>query len=157
MHDVIVRTCGGCTACCWTHSVPSIKKKAETACPFCTTSGCGRYETRPHECAEFTCAWLYGEGSEDDRPDTGGLILGAAEFVGIADGILTIHETIRGAFTGSSLAAMWLGCGKESRLAALVIPIEGAPTLFIPRGFDIRPQTRRLITEDSIAIVEYEA
>ncbi len=72
------RTCGECTACCWTHNVKEIRKPMRRWCPDCTQGvGCKRYETRPGACKEFSCAWLWGYGPDSDRPDKLGVVQSA--------------------------------------------------------------------------------
>lgn len=64
------RTCGGCTACCFTHQIRDINKPMGTWCTHCKVgSGCEIYDTKPPACTNYRCAWLKGLGTEDDRPD----------------------------------------------------------------------------------------
>lgn len=70
------RSCGGCTACCYTHEVGEIRKYSFDQCNECMGGkGCRIYSTRPSGCAEFLCMWLSGEvGSEEQRPDKIGVV-----------------------------------------------------------------------------------
>lgn len=70
------RRCGACNACCTHLRVPSINKAADETCPHLRPGvcGCGIHEARPQECRNFTCAWLDGGLSLDDRPDKIGVI-----------------------------------------------------------------------------------
>ena len=64
------RICGQCTACCLILGVVELNKPAHTKCSHCTPgAGCGIYDTRPKECADFQCGWIQGFGDEEDRPD----------------------------------------------------------------------------------------
>jgi hypothetical protein len=65
-----MRECGGCTACCKTHPIESIRKPQNAWCPECLKGkGCNIYATRPPVCAEFKCQWLLGFGNDNERPD----------------------------------------------------------------------------------------
>jgi hypothetical protein len=68
--DLGRRSCGGCTACCFTHAVAAVKQGGEW-CPHCEVgAGCRIYLGRPEQCRTFSCLWLQGGwGDEDDRPD----------------------------------------------------------------------------------------
>src|SRR5690349_7136698 len=64
------RSCGGCTACCKTHSVAILNKPSGAWCKHCKIGvGCGIYEERPEECKSFKCSWLMGIGGQQYRPD----------------------------------------------------------------------------------------
>jgi hypothetical protein len=69
--------CGGCTLCCKVMAVPALAKPAGTWCRHCRTgSGCGIYESRPNECAEFLCGYLaQPELPEEWKPVVSRLIL----------------------------------------------------------------------------------
>jgi hypothetical protein len=65
-----VRDCGGCTYCCTVVGVNELNKPAGTKCDHCNVGvGCTIYEERPESCRTFHCAWVYGVGNEDARPD----------------------------------------------------------------------------------------
>lgn len=75
-----VRTCGHCTACCLTHSVPEIKKEKGFWCPSCSIGkGCKVYQKRPESCREFQCLWLGGTGDDSFRPDRLGAVFSCTE------------------------------------------------------------------------------
>ena len=64
------RSCGGCTACCKTHSNGHFEKPAGTWCSKCNIGvGCREYNKRPDECKNFACLWLLGEFPDSFRPD----------------------------------------------------------------------------------------
>lgn len=64
------RSCAGCTMCCKLLGIEALEKPRLTLCTHCTVGkGCGIYEERPVECAEFYCAWLVNPGLGDEwRP-----------------------------------------------------------------------------------------
>jgi len=70
------RSCGECSACCFTLEVKAIKKRPFSLCGSLSESGgCSIYPDRPDVCRTFTCAWLSGEvGTESQRPDMIGLV-----------------------------------------------------------------------------------
>jgi len=66
--------------CCTWLGVPELGKDAGVPCVHLTPRGCGIYVDRPHECREFTCAWLVGVGDPSVRPDRlGGVVTAAPE------------------------------------------------------------------------------
>jgi hypothetical protein len=74
------RTCDTCTACCFTHAVTTIAKPGSEWCPHCEIgSGCRIYAARPEQCREFSCHWLQGWASENDRPDRLKVVLGGID------------------------------------------------------------------------------
>lgn len=89
--NVMKRECGDCNVCCTTHGVVSLQKKAGTACVHCTQKGCGIYASRPHECRNFTCAWLSGrlKLTDEYRPDKLGAVVEVEHF-GTCDGVLKV-------------------------------------------------------------------
>jgi len=85
------RTCGDCIACCSYMIIKEINKLGLTPCQhaelisnltaklaFTGKSKCGNckiYEFRPKSCKGYECAWLWGYGKEEDRPDRCGMII----------------------------------------------------------------------------------
>lgn len=73
--DSDIRSCGGCTACCYTHAVGEINKYEFNTCTDCVSGGCRIYETRPRACGAFFCAWAVNDvGTLDERPDRVGVV-----------------------------------------------------------------------------------
>lgn len=70
------RRCGACNACCTHLSVPTLGKSAGQECPHLKPGvcGCTIHDSRPNECRNFSCVWLDGGFSPDDRPDKIGVI-----------------------------------------------------------------------------------
>jgi len=65
-HAAPTRECGECTLCCKLLGVDSIGKEAGVWCCHCgTRGGCAIYDTRPHECRNFICAWLQSPMLDD--------------------------------------------------------------------------------------------
>ena len=71
------RSCEGCTLCCTLLGVGALGKPRNVACAHCAEgAGCGIYETRPLECAQFICTWLYAANvGAHWRPADSGLML----------------------------------------------------------------------------------
>jgi len=68
------RQCGNCAVCCEVAAVPDLEKPALTRCQYQIDSdegSCGIVgdPKRPMLCKVYTCAWLDGIGSDDDRPN----------------------------------------------------------------------------------------
>lgn len=68
------RVCGGCTMCCKAVAVVELQKPTGQWCVHTLSAGCGVYPARltdPHyaECNGYTCIWLQGHLTENDRPD----------------------------------------------------------------------------------------
>ncbi len=73
--DSVIRSCGGCTACCYTHAVGELKKWEFTVCGDCVGGGCKIYDTRPRACGSYFCAWAVNDiGTDDERPDKVGVV-----------------------------------------------------------------------------------
>lgn len=67
-----MRTCGGCTLCCFTAKVPELNKPTNTWCWHCDIGqGCKIYgEKQPQACKDFFCGWIRDETLADElRPD----------------------------------------------------------------------------------------
>lgn len=66
----IVRSCGGCTACCKTHVGREMKTLGGDYCDHRKVGkGCSIYEQRSFACQVYRCIWVCGKGEESDRPD----------------------------------------------------------------------------------------
>lgn len=64
--------CGPCNVCCDVVGVDALGKPYYARCPHLRceskTGGCGIYESRPHQCGEYRCAWHLGIlGPRTDR------------------------------------------------------------------------------------------
>ncbi|MFA6167031.1 MAG: hypothetical protein WC700_10460 [Gemmatimonadaceae bacterium] len=55
--------------------VEALHKAMHVRCEHATDAGCARYATRPEECRAYHCAWRYGHGADDERPDGIGMVL----------------------------------------------------------------------------------
>lgn len=70
----LLRSCGECTACCFTHEVGELQKGCFTKCIH-SGNGCAVYATRPRACGSYFCAWLLNEiGTDEERPDKLGVV-----------------------------------------------------------------------------------
>ena len=70
------RQCGECSACCTVMAVAELDQAVYTPCRHDAGMGCQVYETRPASCRGYTCLWLDGTitGDERRRPDRLGVI-----------------------------------------------------------------------------------
>jgi len=61
------RECGKCSMCCKVLRIDEIAKPAGKWCDHCKIGqGCTIYESRPHVCRTFACAWLMSEKVPDE-------------------------------------------------------------------------------------------
>ena len=95
------RTCGSCSACCYTHSVKEIRKDSFNRYTHQINEfGCAVYGIHPKSCRVFRCLWLTGEiGTESHRPDILGLVI-EREHIRFKDGdpeIIQVAEVWEGA------------------------------------------------------------
>lgn len=75
----LMRSCGECTACCWSLRIDCDALQKE---PFCKCEhvldgkGCAIYNDRPKPCRDFVCSWINEPTrlAEEDRPDKSGVI-----------------------------------------------------------------------------------
>lgn len=64
-----MRSCDGCTECCYYMHIEAIRKPACQSCTFEEPGyGCGIYNTRPQECHDFECLWLQTQKRKDPWP-----------------------------------------------------------------------------------------
>jgi hypothetical protein len=153
---VVTRTCGECTACCKTHAVFSINKEPNTWCAHCTIGvGCKRYDSRPEECREFACAWLTGEGKEDERPDKSKCVLGIDPVSEIGDAF-TIHEMRAGALDASPAAQAWRRKGIAMNMPVFIKRSQGQSVLLIPPHKKLSAAVLRELKSVNIAVKKYE-
>lgn len=70
------RECGGCSACCTTHSVQAVPTGLMEPCRHLAERGCSIFDTDglPPVCRSFECAWREGLWGEEQRPDRCGVV-----------------------------------------------------------------------------------
>ena len=96
-HLVRNRTCGECSACCFTHGVATVKTKAGEWCQHCRIGhGCTIYADRPIDCRSYKCWWLRGNGKESDRPDKSGFISDGVDIPGQKAALIGLWEASPG-------------------------------------------------------------
>lgn len=101
------RSCGGCTACCFTHEIPIIRKPIGSWCTHCTISGCTIYDTKPAACTNYRCAWLKGVGTDADRPDRVNAVFDlVVRNPRLGPEALEVLEIVEGASTRAGLQAI---------------------------------------------------
>jgi len=74
------KSCGGCTACCFTVPVKEIGLTSFKRCPhlqppFALEVGCSIYRDRPRSCRQWSCVWLSSDLPDELRPDRCGVVL----------------------------------------------------------------------------------
>jgi hypothetical protein len=85
------KSCGTCTACCYTVPVSEIGVRAFHRCPHLLSPpdvriGCGVYSDRPRSCRIWSCSWLIGDLPDEYRPDRLGVVLDPLPDVVLANG-----------------------------------------------------------------------
>lgn len=130
------RTCGGCSACCWAHQVPSLDKPMRTPCPHQGVRGCAIHGEHPSECEDYYCLWSLRGGADRFRPDRLGIIVS-----GSSNGRVQLVEVREGAlksFLGQVLERFL----RKRNLHYEFAHVDGSDGLAVPR------QVRRSIFDD---------
>lgn len=71
-----MRSCGECSACCYTLAVEELEKDSRTPCKHqCASGGCSIYDEKPESCTRFVCSWLEGVVEESYRPDVTNVVV----------------------------------------------------------------------------------
>ena len=144
------RSCGECTACCKTHWIESLKKPSGKWCGNCTPGkGCTIYATRPGECVEYTCAWLDGVGTEDQRPDKVGVVIDCMWTHGMEEKFFRVWEVFEGALR-QPFATAQIDALIKAGQAVRVSPLGHNPHFLIAPFAKVGPQLRKLLRLDSM-------
>lgn len=71
-----MRSCDGCTMCCYLPAVAELSKPIDTVCEHCAVgTGCTIYKRRPQGCRDFKCLWLANPAvPAQARPDRSGVV-----------------------------------------------------------------------------------
>ena len=132
------RECGGCTACCFTHSVARagipVTKMFEW-CGHCTQGvGCSIYENRPGSCRTYKCLWLLDSLDESMRPDRWGIVIDIWEVPGEELKLANFWECVKGRFAAPDIQAMIQGLIATGRYAVAGRPMNRDQPLYFPAG-----------------------
>ncbi len=96
-HPISGRSCGECSACCFTHGVEEVETTGGSWCKHCDLGhGCRIYASRPEGCQLYECWWLKGKGEESDRPDKSGFVLDGVDIPGQKHTLIGLWEAKRG-------------------------------------------------------------
>ena len=112
MTETNSRSCGGCTACCFTHEIEHFKKSVATQCGQCEAGkGCKIYGQHPDECRGFKCLWLLSAFPENMRPDRLGVVVDFVpeEKVKVKVTVLRMYEVWGGALESAHARALLQG------------------------------------------------
>ncbi len=146
------RTCGGCTACCKTHSVLSIVKAMSVWCQHCNIGkGCKIYVDRPCECKNFVCQWLKGYGDEKRRPDKSKVVVDFYRVEELEEDVASFWETSEGALERKFAKAATQEL-LASNISVLHIYLGGREVLYTKKT--LAESRRQLLTEDGMKIVQ---
>jgi len=139
------RICGGCTACCKTHSVKEIAKPAGEWCSHCLSDQCRIYETRPKGCRDFVCQWIKGFGENSERPDLVNIVVDMVTYEHVGMTVI-LFEVVKGALK-KSFALDTSAFMQQRRMPVLLVPVRGEPRLLVPSHLSW-PEDIRCILED---------
>ena len=90
------RRCGACQVCCEVKAITTeLNKPQWSLCPHQCTAGCEIYDRRPMDCQDYSCEWLNGLFSEEDRPDRSGLLIDVVNEPGLANATVQLFRIER--------------------------------------------------------------
>ncbi|MGZ3264957.1 MAG: YkgJ family cysteine cluster protein [Croceibacterium sp.] len=92
------RACSECVACCVEIAIddPQLSKPAGTPCVHCGPRGSAIYDTRPHSCRAWFCAWRRLPDLPDHlRPDRSGLMACLMERPADANPLLRLYIVVQ--------------------------------------------------------------
>lgn len=74
------KSCGSCTACCYSVPVKEIALLPYKRCqflrlPFDKQIGCSIYDIRPRSCSNWSCVWLSSDLADELKPDRCGVVI----------------------------------------------------------------------------------
>ena len=155
---MFVRECGGCTACCKTHDVPSINKPAFAWCESCAIGqGCTVYVSRPEECKTFRCQWLLGLGGASDRPDRVRIVVDYSRIKLLGNALVAqVWEVSGGALRRQPAKAM-VRLLMAERFPILTISCDARQEFFFPTSFKVPQEAYDAYTKDCIPMKHYAA
>lgn len=145
MPNIENRTCGGCTACCYTHAVPAVSTPVGKNCDHCIVgNGCSIYNTRPEACSTYKCWWLKGLLEiEAARPDKIGFVVDSWDIQDESLKCLNMWEFTPGSIkskTGQLFLQAVLGMGTFAVLC--ITPSEDGLEPHFPEGTSEAVQER---------------
>jgi hypothetical protein len=94
---VLNRACGTCVTCCTVMGITELAKPRHEVCRHSFEQGCRIYAERPQTCRQFYCAWIQGEGNEEDRPDKLGVFFWRQFTPPLRENVLICEEAFPGA------------------------------------------------------------
>jgi hypothetical protein len=99
LNQIAGRSCGECQACCEIKDIKETNSPLYNRCKHQCDSGCSIYKDRPKPCRDYSCLWLQGIVSGDDRrrPDRLGLMFDVTGTEGAMGQKLVAWETRPGA------------------------------------------------------------
>lgn len=155
-----MRECGGCTACCKTHPIESIRKAQNAWCPDCLKGrGCGIYAARPSACAEFKCQWLMGYGADSERPDKVRVVVDYHTMEAFGTEVLMISEVSHGGLE-HPFADKALEYGFRLRKPVFVQYANGRQRVYFPNkspSFVVTPEIHDACIQARVEMKYYDA
>ncbi len=140
------RSCGGCTACCFTHSVnmDGVQTRLFETCSHCVSGkGCAIYSTRPYSCSIYKCLWLTGL-PEAMRPDIYGVVLDVWTIPNETMRFLNLWEVIPGRLDDADVTSFIDGILSTGTYVLLCRRSNLSPDIRFPAGLSENEQERLL-------------
>ena len=145
--EMVVRSCGECTACCKTHQIAVLQKPQGKWCSNCSIGiGCKIYNQRPEECEKYACEWLKGSGFESERPDKIGVVVDVLISDDKKEVLIRVIEVFEGAIKRPRIKQMvefFLAKG----YAVYSKPLRGPGDLELPWQAKPGPMLKKLLQE----------
>jgi hypothetical protein len=120
------RSCGSCSACCYTHNIEELDKWNFSPCAHMKDGGgCAIYGEHPKSCQTFACAWLHDESlKEECRPDILGLVINSkkVQITRDAPPTLLLLEAWPEAFKGTQAQSFAKHMMSQGTLLCVVSP-----------------------------------
>ena len=126
------RDCGGCTVCCEILEIPTLKKPSRKMCSNVCDTGCGIYNERPSECAQFQCVWSEGYTGNGQRPDKSGIMAYYIDHPELGRTLLVLEVKPKAFIKRSKQRDRLIKMANERRSAVILSDHEGRSFAMVP-------------------------
>lgn len=126
------RDCGGCTVCCEILEIPTLEKPSRKMCSNVCDTGCGIYNERPSECAQFQCVWSEGYTGEGQRPDKSGIMAYYIDHPELGRTLLVLEVKPKAFIKRSKQRDRLIKMANERRSAVIISDHEGKSFAMVP-------------------------
>ena len=126
------RDCGGCTVCCEILEIPTLEKPSRKMCSNVCDTGCGIYNERPSECAQFQCVWSEGYTGNGQRPDKSGIMAYYIDHPELGRTLLVLEVKPKAFIKRSKQRDRLIKMANERRSAVILSDHEGRSFAMVP-------------------------